>query len=36
MRRLPWIGELAVLALFLAGLGAFTLRSFRGYQGTTT
>lgn len=36
MRRLPWVGELAVLALFLAGLGAFTLRSFRGYQGTTT
>lgn len=36
MRRLPWIGELAVFVLFLAGLGAFTLRSFRGYKGATT
>ncbi len=33
LRRLPWIGELAVIVLFLAGLGAFTLRSFRGYKG---
>lgn len=31
-RRVPWVGELAVFLLFLAGLGAFTLRSFRGYR----
>lgn len=34
MRRVPWIGDLAVFVLFLAGLGAFTLRSFRGYKGS--
>lgn len=35
LRRLPWVGDLAVILLFLAGLGAFTLRSFRGYKDAT-
>lgn len=32
LRHVPWIGALAVFLLFLAGLGAFTLRSMRGYR----
>lgn len=36
LRRLPWVGDLAVFLLFLAGLGAFTLRSFRGYKTATS
>jgi cytoskeletal protein CcmA (bactofilin family) len=35
LRLLPWIGDLAVFVLFLAGLGAFALRSVRGYRGET-
>lgn len=34
LRLVPWIGDLAVFVLFLAGLGAFTLRCFRGYRST--
>jgi hypothetical protein len=33
VRLLPWIGDVAVFVLFLAGLGAFALRSVRGYRG---
>jgi hypothetical protein len=33
LRQVPWIGGLAVAVLFLAGVGAFALRSLRGYQG---
>jgi len=33
LRWVPWIGDIAVFVLFLAGLGAFALRSVRGYQG---
>jgi cytoskeletal protein CcmA (bactofilin family) len=33
LRRVPWIGELAVFVLFLAGLGAFALRGVRRYRG---
>ena len=36
VRRVPWIGDLAVFVLFLAGLGAFALRSLRGYQNATS
>ncbi len=32
LRWVPWIGDAAVFVLFLVGLGAFTLRSFRGYR----
>lgn len=31
-RLVPWVGDLAVFVLFLAGLGAFALRSMRGYR----
>lgn len=33
LRLIPWLGDLLVLLLFLAGIGAFTLRSLRGYRG---
>lgn len=32
LRHVPWVGELAVFVLFLAGFGAFTLRSLRRYR----
>ena len=32
VRLVPWVGDLAVFVLFLAGLGAFALRSMRGYR----
>jgi cytoskeletal protein CcmA (bactofilin family) len=35
LRWVPWIGSLAVFLLFMAGLGAFALRSARGYRGET-
>jgi cytoskeletal protein CcmA (bactofilin family) len=33
LRHVPWIGGAAVFVLFLAGLGAWTLRSWRGFGG---
>jgi cytoskeletal protein CcmA (bactofilin family) len=33
LRLVPWLGNLAVFVLFFAGLGAFALRSLRGYRG---
>lgn len=36
IRRLPMVGDLLVFVLFLAGLGAFTLRSFRGWRSATS
>jgi hypothetical protein len=33
LRHVPWIGRAAVFVLFLAGLGAWTLRSWRGSGG---
>jgi cytoskeletal protein CcmA (bactofilin family) len=33
LRLVPWFGDIAVLVLFLAGVGAFTLRLLRGYRG---
>lgn len=35
LRLVPWVGDLAVFLLFLAGLGGFTLRVARGYRGRT-
>lgn len=32
LRLVPWIGDVAVFVLFLAGLGGFTLRLARGYR----
>ncbi len=35
LRMVPWFGDIAVLVLFLAGVGPFTLRLLRGYRGGT-
>jgi len=35
LRLVPWLGDVAVLVLFLAGVGAFTLRLLRGYRGSS-
>ena len=32
VRHVPLIGELAVALLFVAGIGAFTMRTWRGFQ----
>ena len=32
VRRVPLVGELAVALLFVAGIGAFTIRSWRGVR----
>ncbi len=32
LRLVPWLGDLVVLVLFLAGLGAFSLRLLRSYR----
>jgi len=34
LRLIPWLGDLLVLVLFLAGIGAFSLRLLRGYRGS--
>lgn len=33
LRHLPWVGAFAVFVVFVAGLGAWTLRAWRGYSG---
>lgn len=35
VKQLPFIGGLAVFLLFLAGIGAFTMRSWRGFRQDT-
>jgi cytoskeletal protein CcmA (bactofilin family) len=32
LRWVPWVGQIAVFVLFMVGLGAFALRSVRGYR----
>lgn len=32
LRWVPWVGHVAVFVLFMVGLGAFALRSVRGYR----
>jgi hypothetical protein len=36
VKQLPLIGGLAVFLLFLAGIGAFTMRSWQGFRQDTT
>ena len=32
VKQVPFIGGLAVMLLFIAGIGAFTMRSWRGFR----
>jgi hypothetical protein len=32
VKQVPFIGGLAVTILFIAGIGAFTMRSWRGFR----